>query len=797
MSCAPILLRMLLAASWLSSLLLAGCQDDKTVRITFDGYLDGVTAVVASGSVGRAEPGQSGPALVSQPVSSALNVVVLHLPADATGQLTIKLDGLADSACVVAQGSQQAAVAEARSHGLHITLSSYLNGCKLNVRTIGPGRIVSKEPGVGAAALKVNCGERCTTTLPKPDELVLLPQPGANGHFLGWGGACTGTAACTPSIPGEGTQVTARFANNQDCSLSNLCWESPLPTGATLHGLWASPSGGLWAVGDAGAIIRNETGFWYAQPSRLTQTLNSVWGRSDSEVWAVGSCGVVLRWDGLQWQDMNVFPGDSCATKPDLRFVWGGGPTEVWVGGTQGALSRFDGVSWQSQTDKLVPFQPQVLNFTGGHGTAADDVWFVIDGGVIFHWNGSEFTFQNLNGAGSASPKAVWAVSREEVWVAGDEGKMIKKGSKGFQSQPTASVGVQQQALWADPAGRLWAVGGSNLQRETSGSWQRYSGQVELNLYAIYGRSANDIWAVGAGGTILHWNGAYWANTTGGVQATGLHVHGLDSDNVWFVGDPGRAIKKVGAAFLSADIRSFPSAVYVVAPDRVWYTSWLANTLKLVGGSEFSEICTTDQHLYALAASGAPGQEQVVAVGDNGKFIRYDSITGKCAEAPPLTDNNNKVHNLTAVWFSSPGDLWIAGDDFLMELNARTGQVVPYDAFGVSLKAIHGSSADNIWAVGSNGDAVHVKGGISQHIKLTDAPVKLNAVWVVDDTEFWFVGEGSYVGRWRRPSSADPDLYLMEKLGVEVFTEFTGVWGSRSAGIYITGQRGEILHYDY
>lgn len=79
------------------------------------------------------------------------------------------------------------------------------NGCELGLEVIGQGRIVD-------AAGKIECAESCTTLNARGSDMELIAEP-AEGHlFLGWGGACKGTADCRFWLTGN-DQVTARFSD--------------------------------------------------------------------------------------------------------------------------------------------------------------------------------------------------------------------------------------------------------------------------------------------------------------------------------------------------------------------------------------------------------------------------------------------------------------------------------------------------------------------------------------------------------------------------------------------------------
>ncbi|MBK6535930.1 MAG: hypothetical protein IPF99_42285 [Deltaproteobacteria bacterium] len=61
-------------------------------------------------------------------------------------------------------------------------------------------------------------------------------------------------------------------------------------------------------------------------------------------------------------------------------------------------------------------------------------------------------------------------------------------------------------------------------------------------LYGVWGAAPNDVWAVGEGGTILHWDGARWSSIPSNTTATLRSVWGASAGDVWAVGDNGTAV---------------------------------------------------------------------------------------------------------------------------------------------------------------------------------------------------------------------------------------------------------------
>src|SRR5690606_33823531 len=56
-------------------------------------------------------------------------------------------------------------------------------------------------------------------------------------------------------------------------------------------------------------------------------------------------------------------------------------------------------------------------------------------------------------------------------------------------------------------------------------------------LTSVWGSSANDVWAGGSGGTIIHWDGKAWApaNIPGPAKNTYNNVVGTSANDVWAI----------------------------------------------------------------------------------------------------------------------------------------------------------------------------------------------------------------------------------------------------------------------
>ena len=153
----------------------------------------------------------------------------------------------------------------------------------------------------------------------------------------------------------------------------------PVPTMATLYGVWVSFSGTVWIVGGeadfSGVILRRTLGGSWQDltPPGTTAAFFKVWGPDSSfdegDVWICGQGGALRHWDGsaLMAVDTGLGRNDSLFT------VAGSAPNDVYaVGGLGNAVAlHYDGNGWTRLGDALFADLPGLTGVSvDGDGTA-------------------------------------------------------------------------------------------------------------------------------------------------------------------------------------------------------------------------------------------------------------------------------------------------------------------------------------------------------------------------------------------------------------------------------------------
>lgn len=117
-------------------------------------------------------------------------------------------------------------------------------------------------------------------------------------------------------------------------SSSLPCAPQPMPDGSSpVQAGWASATDDVWYVGRiltadgglAGVAFHYDGATWQCSPIPTTATLLGVWGTSRRDVWAVGERGTILHFDGERWSSI------ASPTTQTLYSVWASGPCDVWA----------------------------------------------------------------------------------------------------------------------------------------------------------------------------------------------------------------------------------------------------------------------------------------------------------------------------------------------------------------------------------------------------------------------------------------------------------------------------------
>lgn len=237
---------------------------------------------------------------------------------------------------------------------------------------------------------------------------------------------------------------------------------------------------------------------------------------------------LLLRWDGttahVAWSEtFPTFSNWASGLPRSLALLDGGG---AFLVGERGRTLRWDGASW-SEPPRIPGDIEELLPFHNGEFWALH--WNRSSYLSGLHWDGTDWRRLQVGGFSSGrftgtAPDDVWMLLR---------GLHRWDGSTwhGYDAAELAEIlSVKRDDVWAVGAG------GRAVHWQGAG-WTEVDTGTTGDLRSLWASGTNDVWAGGA--SLVHWDGEAWAPAPGLDPAEDLrisHLSGSGSDDVWALG---------------------------------------------------------------------------------------------------------------------------------------------------------------------------------------------------------------------------------------------------------------------
>lgn len=248
-----------------------------------------------------------------------------------------------------------------------------------------------------------------------------------------------------------------------------------------------------------------------------------------------------------------------------LWGVWNGGDGTVLAVGDYGTVLRSTGGGAFAVDTSTKPAAPALLSISGATGASSPQLFVAGFGGALWKWGGTDLvgpSTWNADAPGTGSNLyAVWTAPDGMAFAAGN-GVLLQRTPSGSNHWTTltggpGSDGMSESAysIWGTSTGTgtysVYAVGcqigsgslcamGMIWHTDGSGTVTTETAGTSQALYGVWGSGANDIYAVGDTGIIIHSTGdGTWTKQNSGIsEMKALEaVGGSGPDEVYVVGD--------------------------------------------------------------------------------------------------------------------------------------------------------------------------------------------------------------------------------------------------------------------
>jgi hypothetical protein len=220
-------------------------------------------------------------------------------------------------------------------------------------------------------------------------------------------------------------------------------------------------------------------------------------------------------------------------------------------------------------------------------GSSASDVWAVGgdggDGPMVVQFDGERFVRHATGVSGD-----LWWVHGfpgGPIFMGGKDGLILRYQDGAFDVMTTPGMGTVF-GLWGLSPDRMWAVGGAG-QTPSGGFVWRYDGESwseeattppdldsTATLFKVWGPDESDVWLVGSGGLILHYDGSALSQVDSPTTRTLFTVHG-DGARAIAVGGFGSGViaENEGGAWTDVTPPDAPQMTGVCSRDGASYAA--------------------------------------------------------------------------------------------------------------------------------------------------------------------------------------------------------------------------------
>lgn len=340
-------------------------------------------------------------------------------------------------------------------------------------------------------------------------------------------------------------------------------------------------------------------------------------------------------------------------------------------------------------------------------------------------------------------------------------------------------------------------------------------------LTSVRAIASNDVWAVGAAGTILHWDGSKWSLEPSGTTVQLNDLWAYNALKLWVVGHNSTILRYTPPSFTQDPVGGLGDlyAVRGIDPQKIW-AAGTNNAAVKWNGTQWQQFgpgslvtyrgiwpqdvnnawtCTVGGGIWAwhmqpdlLERNGGNADllrmwgtslSSLYAVGNSGQFLHRE--TGGTWTAL----NSGTTVTLSGMWGPDSSQAWIVGSaGTVLRWSGGTSTPTSDAGFlGVDWNDVSGVSRSDIWAVGDAGALMH-RDATSWQMVRTGPTTTIHGAWAAAENDAWAVGSGGLLLHW--------DGTSWKSMQAPITSDWYAVAGSSGSDVWVAGLQGNAMHWN-
>jgi hypothetical protein len=377
---------------------------------------------------------------------------------------------------------------------------------------------------------------------------------------------------------------------------------------------------------------------------------------------------------------------------------------------------------------------------------------------------------------------AMGGTSANDLWAGGGSGGISHFDGRKWSNTPV-DTGGQINAITAIAANDVYAVGLSKakIYHYDGNAWSSVFTMTTSGGTEVRALNANDVWVAGVV-NLYHWNGSTWSTIAmpSGQFARGLWV--VADNDIWVGTTAGKMYHFDGATF---------TAVTTPSTQAPWgFVGFGANDIYTATGT--NEIWHWDGASWTLRATVPTTQvgHSFYALSATSMYLAGYNGTGQVHQfdGTNVTTTNTALPNLQGVWGTSASNIYAVGTSGFILHNSGTGWVTEASGTSGTINTVRGANSGDVWAVGALGTAAlrRTNGTWTSVTKATGRT--LHGLYAANTNAVFAVGDTGTIEAWTGTSWTSQASGFVGTL--------RGIAGVSPLDVYAVGDSGKILHYN-